>query len=117
MSRWDDIKKKKSNTAESTDDESNLSRWDKIKKKSNYTPTDHSDFDQFVTDYENMAKSGYDEKTASDLKSRLSDLRVNYNLNRQNLSEEEKELDSYLNKVKYSIIEGEYKPTEEGKQG
>ena len=103
MSRWDDIKNNKI-TTKSGDDNSNLSRWEKIKRNTTSISPDVGDtYKSFVSDYESFMNSGYDEETASDLKRRITDLRVKLNLNREGLSDEEKELETYLNKVKFSI--------------
>ena len=98
MSRLEELKKKNDGTKYE-------SRLEKLKKQSGSVSSDGSDLTAFINDYESFMKSGYDKKTASDLGSRLTDLRVQYNLNRTDLSDNEKELDSYLNKIKYSIVD------------
>ena len=65
--------------------------------------SDSSDFEVFVSDYEELAKSGYDEKKASELVSKATVLVARYGLNKSNLTEEEQKLKDYLNKVKYSL--------------
>ena len=95
MSRLDELKKKSTNVK---------SRLETLKSQSRTAKVfEESDVNKFISDYENFMKSEYNDDEASELKRRLTDIRVQYDLNRQGLSEEESELDSYLNKVKYSI--------------
>ena len=96
MSRLDELKKKSTNVK---------SRLETLKSQSRTAKVfEESDVNKFISDYENFMKSEYNDDEASELKRRLTDIRVQYDLNRQGLSEEESELDSYLNKVKYSIV-------------
>lgn len=121
MSRWDKIKKLKNSTTSEVDD-SNLSRWDKIKNTQSTVSSDGSDLEKFISDYESLVNSissdysslSYDsdhsekrteyEQKVSELNSMYTDLLTRYNLNRSDLTEEEKELKSYLTNVKYSAL-------------
>ena len=105
MSRLDELKKRNSTAnVNGEEDESNLSRLEKLKKRRAVT-SDGSDLTAFAKDYESFMNSDYDEETASDLGRRITQLQTMYDLNRDNLSDDEKELRSYLNKAKYSIID------------
>ena len=120
MSRLDELKKKYGGTS-NEDNNTNKSRLDKLKeqsKTSTYGNTE--DFETFVKDYTNYVESaqrnsketGYKDaflkrnnysKSASELRTRLTDFRVMYNLNRSDLTDREKEMVRYLDEMEKGI--------------
>ena len=128
MSRLDDIKKrlKNSNTGEeqgtSVEQSTGMSRLDKIKQQVNSqtsltsTPTDLKDLYNEYSTLMNDAKTSSEKlgyNTATDLavsfndrykafNQKINEAQVKYNLNRQDLTEEERELNIYLNQLSQS---------------
>ena len=123
MSRLDEIKKKlkNSNTGE---EQSTTSRLDRIKQQVNGNktstasmPTDLSDlyneYSSYLKDAEtsygsmNYGNAGSTWKTINERKESIrkliEDTRIKYNLNRSDLTDEERELNIYLNKMDWSL--------------
>lgn len=120
MSRLDELKKKYGSTS-SEGNNSNKSRLDKLKEQSKTSTYGNAeDFETFVNDYtkfvesaqKNSSNVGYKDsflkrnnysKSASDLRTRLTDFRVMYNLNRSDLTDREKEMVRYLDEMEKGI--------------
>ena len=123
MSRLDEIKKKlkNSNTGE---EQSTTSRLDRIKQQVNGNktntasmPTDLNDLYNAYSSYLKDAETSYGSmnygnagSTWENVNARkesihklIEDTRIKYNLNRSDLTEEERELNIYLNKMNWSL--------------
>ena len=96
MSRLEELKKKNGGATLSKENTSSRLQQLKEKSKNSTISSDGSDIKNFISDYESFMQSDYDENKASDLRNRLTELNVRYNLNRSELSEKEKEVKSYL---------------------